>query len=57
MRSYAGLGATRATQNRQVLANQTSLDEVNKALALTETLFKPGNLQPGLQDYLQPPPR
>lgn len=49
--AYAGRGTTQAAQNRQVLANQMSLDEVKKALALTETLLKPGNLKPGLRTY------
>ena len=53
--AYAGKGKTQATQNRQVLANQMSLDEVKKALELTETLLKPGNLKPGLSAYLQKP--
>lgn len=56
--AYAGKGTTQAAQNRQMLANQMLLDDVKKALALTETLLKPGNLEPGLQAYLkQPLPR
>jgi TPR repeat protein len=55
--AYAGKGATQAAQNRQVLANRMSLDDVKKALTLTETLLKPGNLEPGLQAYLKQPPR
>lgn len=55
--AYAGERKTRAAQNRQVLANQMSLDDLKKSLALTETLLEPGNLEPGLQAYLQPPQR
>jgi hypothetical protein len=51
--AYAGNGQTQATQNRQALANQMPLEEVKKALALTEELLKPDNLKPGLQAYLQ----
>jgi len=49
--SYAGKGKTQATQNRQALANQMSLDDVKKAQALTETLLKPEQLQPSLATY------
>jgi len=55
--AYAGKSTTQAAQNRQVLANQMSLDDVKKALALTEDLLKPGNLKPGLQAYLKKTPR
>jgi TPR repeat protein len=55
--AYAGDRKTQAARNRQVLANQMSLDDVKKALALTDTLLKPGNLESGLQAYLQQPPR
>jgi hypothetical protein len=55
--AYAGKGTTQAAQNRQVLANQMPLDDVKKAMALTETLLKPGNLKPGLEAYLKQPPR
>ncbi len=55
--AYAGESKTQAAHNRQVLANQMPLDDVKKALALTETLLKPGNLESGLQAYLQQPPR
>ncbi|MBF7728681.1 tetratricopeptide repeat protein [Pseudomonas sp. N040] len=51
--AYAGNGQTQAAQNRQGLANQMPLDEVKQALALTEALLKPGNLQPGLEQYLE----
>jgi len=53
--AYAGDSQTQASQNRQILANQMSLDEVKKALPLTEELLKPGNLKPGLTSYLQQP--
>lgn len=43
---------TQATRNRQSLANRMSLDDVKKAIALTEQLLKPGKLKPGLQAYL-----
>ena len=55
--AYAGKGKTQAAQNRQVLANQMSLDDVKKALALTEKLLKPGQLKPALEAYLQERPR
>ena len=55
--AYAGKGQTQAAQNRQGLANQMPLDEVKKALALTEELLKPDNLQPGLAAYLAQPGR
>lgn len=53
--AYAGNGKTQAAQNRQSLANQIPLDDVKKALSLTEELLKPGNLKPGLEAYLQQP--
>lgn len=51
--AYAGKGKTQAAQNRQALANQMSLDDVQKALSLTEDLLKPGNLKRGLEAYLK----
>lgn len=39
----------RAAANRQGLANRMSLDDVQKALALTDELLKPNKLKPGLQ--------
>jgi TPR repeat protein len=53
--AYAGKEKTQAEQNRQILANQMPLDDVKKALALTESLLKPGNLKPGLEAYLKQP--
>ena len=53
--AYAGKGQTQAAQNRQVLANQMPLDEVKKALALTEELLKPGQFKTNLENYLQKP--
>ena len=53
--AYAGKGKTQAAQNRQILANQMPLDDVKKALALTETLLKPGNLKAGLEAYMKQP--
>jgi len=53
--AYAGNRETQAARNRQILANRMSLDEVKKALPLTEELLKPGNLRPGLAAYLQQP--
>ena len=44
---------SRAARNRQGLANRMPLDDVNKALALTEQLMKPNNLKPGLEGYLR----
>ena len=55
--AYSGKGTTQAVQNRQVLANQMLLDDVKKALALTEELLKPGNLKPELEAYLKTQPR
>ena len=42
---------TQATQNRQSLANRMPLDDVKKAIALTDNLLKPNNLKPGLEAY------
>lgn len=44
---------TQAAQNRQGLANRMPLEDLKKAIALTEQLLKPGNLKPGLQAYLE----
>jgi TPR repeat protein len=55
--ALSGKGTTQAAQNRQVLANQMSLDDVKKALALTDELLKPGNLKPELDAYLKKLPR
>ncbi len=55
--AFAGNGTTRATQNRQGLANQMPVDDVKKALALTEQFLKPGNLKPALRAYLAKPTR
>jgi TPR repeat protein len=55
--AYAGQGTTQAAQNRQILANQMSLDDVKKSLALTNELLKPGKLKPGLEAYLKKLPR
>ena len=43
---------SRAASNRQGLANRMPLEDVKKALSLTEQLLKPNNLKPGLQAYL-----
>jgi len=51
--AFAGKGKTQAVQNRQLLANQMSLDDVKKALTLTEVLLRPDNLKSGLMAYLQ----
>ena len=51
--AYAGNSQTQAAQNRQALANQMPMDDVKKALTLTEELLKPGNLKPGLTNYLK----
>jgi len=51
--AYAGNGQTQAARNRQVLANQMSLDDMKKAQSLTEALLKPGNLKAGLEAYLK----
>ena len=48
---------TQAARNRQGLANRMPLDDVKKALALTETLLKPNNLKPGLEAYLTEHPQ
>lgn len=55
--AFAGSSPTRATQNRQGLANQMPLDDVTKSQALTEELLKPGNLKAGLEAYLKSPAR
>jgi TPR repeat protein len=54
--AYAGNDRTQAAQNRQALANQMPLEDVKKALALTEELLKPGALKSGLEQYLGRPP-
>lgn len=51
--AYAGERTTKALQNRMILANQMPLEDVRKALMLTEELLKPGNLHPKLSSYLQ----
>lgn len=43
---------TQASQNRQGLANRMPLDDVKKAIALTDILLMPDNLKIGLQSYL-----
>jgi len=43
---------SQAAHNRQGLANRMPLSDVEKAVALTETLLKPDQLKPGLQAYL-----
>lgn len=55
--AFSSKGTTQAALNRQVLANQMSLDDVKKALALTDDLLKPGNLKPALDAYLKELPR
>lgn len=42
---------SQAASNRQGLANRMPLEDVKKALSLTEQLLKPNNLKPGLQAY------
>ena len=42
-----------AASNRQGLANQMSMDEVQRALVLTDELLRPNQLKPALQAYLQ----
>jgi TPR repeat protein len=42
---------SQAERNRQGLANRMSLDEVKRAMALTDQLLKPNQLKPGLQAY------
>lgn len=51
--AYAGNGKTQAAQNRQALANQMPIEDVKKALTLTEELLKPDNLKTGLAGYLE----
>ena len=43
----------RAAKNRQGLANRMPLEDVKRAVALTEQLMKPDNLKPGLDAYLR----
>ena len=43
---------SQAARNRQGLANRMPLEDVKKALSLTEQFLKPNNLKPGLQAYL-----
>jgi TPR repeat protein len=42
-----------AARNRQGLANQMSLEQVNQAMALTDELLKPNQLKPALETYLK----
>lgn len=44
---------SQAARNRQGLANRMPLEDVKKALSLTEQLLKPNNLKPGLESYLR----
>jgi TPR repeat protein len=48
-----GKNNSQAARNRQGLANRMPLDDVKKALALTDELLKPNNLKPGLQAYFR----
>lgn len=51
--AYAGNRQTQAKQNRQALANQIPMAELQRSMTLTEELLKPDNLKAGLQAYLQ----
>ncbi len=51
--AYADKSGTQAAKNRQRLANQMPLAEVQQSLTLTDELLKPNNLKPGLEAYLQ----
>ena len=51
--SFSDNSSVRAQQNRQLLANQMSLDDERKALALTSDMLKMGNLKSALQAYLK----
>lgn len=51
--AFADGRKTQAVHNRQSLANQIPLADVQKAQALTEQLLKPDNLKPALASYLQ----
>jgi TPR repeat protein len=53
--AYSQSNNTQAARNRQGLANRMPLDDVKKALALTEELLKPNNLKPGLAAYINQP--
>jgi len=50
--AYDGNPNSTAGRNRQALANRMPLEDVKKALALTEELLKPDQLKPALQAYL-----
>lgn len=50
--AYDSNKQSRAAGNRQGLANRMPLEDVKKAMALTEELLKPNNLKPGLEAYL-----
>ena len=45
---------SRAAKNRQGLANRMPLEDVKRAVTLTEQLMRPNNLKPGLDAYLRP---
>ena len=46
---------SQAARNRQGLANRMPLEDVKKALSLTEQLLKPNNLKSRLESYIQKP--
>jgi TPR repeat protein len=46
-----------AAGNRQTLANRMPLEDVKKAMTLTEALLKPKNLKPALEAYLRRQPK
>lgn len=50
--AYDSNKQSRAAGNRQGLANRMPLEDVKKAMALTDVLLKPNNLKPGLEAYL-----
>ncbi len=53
--AVAGNGKTQAAQNRQGLANQMPIADVQKALTLTDALLKPGQFKRVLTEYLTAP--
>ena len=51
--AYAGDRPTKAARNRQVLANQISMEDVKKSLTLTDEFLKPDNFKTALVAYLK----
>ena len=51
--ALAGSRQTQARRNRQALANQIPLEDLQKSMELTDILLKPGNLKPALEEIME----